>query len=143
MLLHARRLATRAVPMAHLSPHMRRGVVTKWHVAVGSRVQVGDLLYDVRVDQLAADGHAVDMEVEAHEDVFVARLLLGEGHEAAPNTPIALVVDHEEELPAARQDVVDEAKLAHIVDSTGYFMWQGYVRRSEDATAMCSPKTQG
>lgn len=105
---------------------MTTGTLTKWYVEVGSHVAVGDLLYDVRVDKLTEDGGAVEMEVEAHEDVFVKELVVAEGQQARPNETIALVVEEADDLSADRVEV-----------SEAQFMWQGYTKRQADASGMC------
>jgi len=133
--LRARGLAVRSVPMAPLSPVMSSGQITRWHVREKDHVRVGDLLYDVRVDRLTVDGLPVDMEVEAHEDVYILATLVREGESVAPSTAVALAVDEEDEL-GDRLLSSDEIRALEQRDQHS-FMWQGYVRNVKDGTGMC------
>lgn len=134
-------LALRAVPMAPLSPVMRTGTLTRWHVAVGDHVRVGALLYDVTVDRLTLDGDApVEMEVEAHEDVYISALLVREGESVAPSAAVALAFDHEEELLATRAPPSRDELALLTQREEHQFMWQGYVRNAQDGGGMCDKK---
>lgn len=137
-----RMLSLRAVPMAPLSPVMRTGTLTRWHVAVGDHVRVGDLLYDVTVDRLTIESDTpVDMEVEAHEDVYVSALLVREGEKVAPGAAVALAFDHEEELIAAKNSTPSREEIALLTQREEHqFMWQGYVRNAQDGSGMCEKK---
>ncbi|KAJ1637052.1 hypothetical protein T492DRAFT_955894, partial [Pavlovales sp. CCMP2436] len=93
-ILGGRSLATRAVPMAPLSPVMRTGTITRWHVAVGQHVGVGDRL-------TLENDTPILMQVEGHEDVYITAILAQEGEVVAPKVCVALAVDMPEELGAA------------------------------------------
>jgi pyruvate/2-oxoglutarate dehydrogenase complex dihydrolipoamide acyltransferase (E2) component len=115
---------------------MREGTITRWHVGKGDRVQVGDLLYDVRVDRLTAESdRPVDMEVEAHEDVYISALLVREGESASPLTAVALAVDEEDELAASLPDRDEIERMSKRDEHL--FMWQGYVRNASEGSGMC------
>lgn len=127
--------------MAPLSPVMRTGTITRWHVAVGDHVRVGDLLYDVTVDRLTTESNIpVDMEVEAHEDVYISALLVREGESVAPSAAVALAFDHEEELLTAHAAPSPEELERLIKREEHQFMWQGYVRNAQDGSGMCDKK---
>lgn len=130
-----RALATRAVPMAPLSPAMRSGLITKWHAREGDFVPVGGLLYDVRVDRLTDELTEIDMEVEGHEDVFISSILVREGERAQPGLAVALAVDEEKELGGVRLSNEEIRALAKRDEHQ--FMWQGYVRNKSDSSGMC------
>ncbi len=94
------------VLMPSLSPTMETGTLTKWLVAAGDSVSIGDLVAEIETDKST-------MEVDAQEDGTVLELLVAEGSENIPiNTPIAILeIDGDEmSIPASPPpEVVTEA----------------------------------
>ena len=85
------------VLMPSLSPTMETGTLTKWLVAAGDSVSIGDLVAEIETDKST-------MEVDAQEDGTVLELLVAEGSENIPiNTPIAILeIDGDEmSIPAS------------------------------------------
>ncbi|HJQ60016.1 MAG TPA: biotin/lipoyl-containing protein, partial [Vineibacter sp.] len=81
--------------MPALSPTMTEGKLAKWHVKEGDKVASGQVICEIETDKAT-------MEVEAVDEGIVGRLLIAEGTEAVKvNTPIAVLVEEGEAVPAA------------------------------------------
>lgn len=73
--------------MPALSPTMEEGVLAKWNVKVGDRVNAGDVIAEIETDKAT-------MEVEAVDEGVVEALLVEAGAEGVKvNTPIARLSD--------------------------------------------------
>lgn len=84
--------------MPALSPTMREGTLSRWLKAEGDRVRSGDVIAEIETDKAT-------MELEAVEEGILGKLLVAAGTEGiAVNTPIALLLEEGETLPAG--DVV-------------------------------------
>mmetsp|Transcript_15905 Transcript_15905/g.31915 ORF Transcript_15905/g.31915 Transcript_15905/m.31915 type:complete len:360 (-) Transcript_15905:3634-4713(-) len=88
-----RRLCTAAaaafdlVRMPALSPTMTHGTVMSWCKAEGERVQAGEVLAQIETDKATVD-------FEAHDDGFVAKILVPAGDDqVAVGTAIAVLVE--------------------------------------------------
>jgi pyruvate dehydrogenase E1 component beta subunit len=83
------------VLMPALSPTMEQGKLAKWLKSEGDHVKAGDVLAEIETDKAT-------MEVEAVDEGVLARILVPDGAEnIAVNTPIAVIAEEGEELPAA------------------------------------------
>lgn len=81
--------------MPALSPTMTEGKLARWIKKEGDVVTSGDVLAEIETDKAT-------MEVEAIEDGVLGRILMPEGTEGVPvNTPIAILVEEGEAVPAA------------------------------------------
>ncbi|MFT8417341.1 MAG: pyruvate dehydrogenase complex dihydrolipoamide acetyltransferase [Acetobacter sp.] len=81
--------------MPALSPTMTEGKIARWLKKEGEAVSNGDVLAEIETDKAT-------MEVEAIEDGIFGRILVPEGTEGvAVNTPIAILVEEGEAVPAA------------------------------------------
>ncbi len=81
--------------MPALSPTMTEGKLAKWHVKEGDKVSSGQVICEIETDKAT-------MEVEAVDEGIVGRILIAEGTEAVKvNTPIAMLVEEGEQVPAA------------------------------------------
>ena len=81
--------------MPALSPTMTEGKIARWLKKEGDTVSNGDVLAEIETDKAT-------MEVEAIEDGIFGRILVPEGTEGvAVNTPIAIMVEEGEAVPAA------------------------------------------
>jgi pyruvate dehydrogenase E1 component beta subunit len=81
--------------MPALSPTMTEGKLAKWHVKEGDKVSSGQVICEIETDKAT-------MEVEAVDEGIVGRILIAEGTEAVKvNTPIAMLVEEGEPVPAA------------------------------------------
>jgi len=79
------------VKLPKLSMQMEVGTLVEWHVAESDEVREGDVLGEVESDKAIG-------EVECAEDGVVRRILVPEGDEAEPGTPIAIVADADEDI---------------------------------------------
>jgi hypothetical protein len=76
-------------------------------------------------------GGAPVLEIESHEEGFLARILLAEGEDAAPDEAIAVIVEREEHVAPIR-DAFDAARAAAagrpiLLVEAGTFAWQAYL----------------
>lgn len=70
---------------------MEEGSVATWAVEEGQHIDVGQILCEFTTDK-------VDTEIEAEQSGYVARLLVSEGETVSVGTPIAILVEDEDEL---------------------------------------------
>ncbi|MGV6847191.1 MAG: pyruvate dehydrogenase complex dihydrolipoamide acetyltransferase [Marinibacterium sp.] len=85
--------------MPALSPTMEEGTLAKWLVKEGDTVSSGDLLAEIETDKAV-------MEFEAVDEGIVGKLLIPEGTEGVKvNTPIAILVEEGEDIPAGPSSV--------------------------------------
>ncbi|MFE3835593.1 pyruvate dehydrogenase complex E1 component subunit beta [Pseudogemmobacter sonorensis] len=83
------------VLMPALSPTMEEGTLAKWLVKEGEAVKSGQILAEIETDKAT-------MEFEAVDEGIVGKLLIAEGTAGVKvNTPIAVLVEEGEEVPAA------------------------------------------
>src|SRR6056297_2099690 len=97
--------------MPALSPTMEEGTLAKWLVKEGDEVSSGDILAEIETDKAT-------MEFEAVDEGTVGKILVEEGTEGVKvNTPIAVLVEEGEEVPAesgnGSSDAAPEAGKAH------------------------------
>jgi pyruvate dehydrogenase E1 component beta subunit len=79
--------------MPALSPTMEEGTLAKWLVKEGDSVSAGDVIAEIETDKAT-------MEFEAVDEGIMGRILVAEGTQAvAVNTPIAVLVEADEEVP--------------------------------------------
>ena len=80
--------------MPALSPTMEEGTLAKWLVKEGDSVNSGDILAEIETDKAT-------MEFEAVDEGVIGKILIEEGTEGVKvNTPIAILVEEGEDLPA-------------------------------------------
>jgi pyruvate dehydrogenase E1 component beta subunit len=81
--------------MPALSPTMEEGTLAKWLVKEGDTVSSGDIMAEIETDKAT-------MEFEAVDEGVVGKILIAEGTEGVKvNTPIAILVEEGEDVPAA------------------------------------------
>ncbi|MFD3191069.1 pyruvate dehydrogenase complex E1 component subunit beta [Sedimentitalea sp. HM32M-2] len=80
--------------MPALSPTMEEGTLAKWLVNEGDTVSAGDILAEIETDKAT-------MEFEAVDEGIVGKILIAAGTEGVKvNTPIAVLIEDGEDLPA-------------------------------------------
>jgi pyruvate dehydrogenase E1 component beta subunit len=90
--------------MPALSPTMEEGTLAKWLVKEGDTVSSGDIMAEIETDKAT-------MEFEAVDEGVVGKILIAEGTEGVKvNTPIAILVEEGEDVPAADAAPAAEAK---------------------------------
>src|SRR5215468_5843305 len=82
------------VLMPALSPTMTEGKIARWIKSEGEAVRTGDVLAEIETDKAT-------MEVEAVDEGVLAKIVIPEGTDhVAVNTPIAVIADNGEDVPA-------------------------------------------
>lgn len=71
------------VTMPKLSPTMEEGTIVKWHKAVGSFVEAGDVLMEVATDKATVEYNALD-------EGYLRKILVADGKGAQVNQAIAI-----------------------------------------------------
>jgi len=80
--------------MPALSPTMEKGNIASWKVAVGAKVNVGDVMAEVETDKAT-------VAFESVESGFIAKILVGDGAQDVPvGTPVAVLAENEEDVKA-------------------------------------------
>ncbi|OUD10715.1 pyruvate dehydrogenase complex E1 component subunit beta [Marivivens niveibacter] len=80
--------------MPALSPTMEEGTLAKWLKKEGDTITAGDIIAEIETDKAT-------MEFEAVDEGVMGKILIEEGTEAVKvNTPIAILVEEGEEVPA-------------------------------------------
>lgn len=82
------------ITMPALSSTMKEGRVVSWLKNEGEEVEAGEAIMVVESDK-------ADMDVEAFEDGFIAKILVGEGESAPVGDVVALLVSEESEIASA------------------------------------------
>ena len=78
--------------MPALSPTMKEGNLTKWHVKIGDQIKAGDLIAEIETDKAT-------MEIEAVDEGKITDLLFKAGDEGIPvNSAIALLENNKKEI---------------------------------------------
>ena len=118
---------------------MTSGTIMHWRVAEGEQLPESglDIAFSVRPTGLTddpEDGSPI-LEVESHEEGFLARILLAEGESAAPDEAIAVVVEREQDVEAV-QAAFAVGQSRPFVEA-GTFAWQAYLAAGEQGRA-CS-----
>ncbi|HRJ62292.1 MAG TPA: biotin/lipoyl-binding protein, partial [Azospirillaceae bacterium] len=81
--------------MPALSPTMTEGKLAKWLKNEGDAVKSGDVIAEIETDKAT-------MEFEAVDEGVIGKILVAAGAEGvAVNTPIAVLLEDGESLPAA------------------------------------------
>lgn len=106
------------ITMPALSSTMKEGRVVSWLKSEGDAIEAGEAIMVVESDK-------ADMDVEAFEDGFLAKILTDEGETAEVGAIVALVAASEDEIeavaaggassaaaPAAEEAAVEEAPAA-------------------------------
>eukprot|EP00285_Hemiselmis_virescens_P005740 CAMPEP_0173383634 /NCGR_PEP_ID=MMETSP1356-20130122/6197_1 /TAXON_ID=77927 ORGANISM="Hemiselmis virescens, Strain PCC157" /NCGR_SAMPLE_ID=MMETSP1356 /ASSEMBLY_ACC=CAM_ASM_000847 /LENGTH=151 /DNA_ID=CAMNT_0014338589 /DNA_START=12 /DNA_END=463 /DNA_ORIENTATION=- len=70
---------------------MKEGKIVQWTKDVGDKVSAGDVIMVVESDK-------ADMDVEAFEDGFLAKILVPEGESAPVGSTVALIAETEAEI---------------------------------------------
>lgn len=80
--------------MPALSPTMEEGTLAKWLKKEGDTISAGDIIAEIETDKAT-------MEFEAVDEGIMGKILIAEGTENVKvNTPIAVLVEDGEEVPA-------------------------------------------
>ena len=127
------------MPMPRLSPTMTSGTLMRWHVSEGAELPEGgaDVLLSVRPVGLTDDpddGSPI-LEVESHEEGFLAHILLHEGEDAEPDVAIAVICESEADIGTLHEAYSRDCGVLMVEPAT--FAWQAYLAAGEVGRA-CS-----
>lgn len=87
------------VEMPKLSDTMEEGVIAKWNVKEGDKVQSGDIIAEVETDKAT-------MDVEVFDDGTILKILAEEGDAVPLGQPMAVIGEEGEDI----SDILEEAK---------------------------------
>ena len=94
--------------MPALSPTMEEGTLAKWLVKEGDAVKSGQIIAEIETDKAT-------MEFEAVDEGIVGKILIAEGTAGVKvNTPIAVMVEEGEAVPAASAGKVAAAPVPTV-----------------------------
>ena len=99
------------ITMPALSSTMKEGRVVSWLKSEGDAIEAGEAIMVVESDK-------ADMDVEAFEDGFLAKILTGEGETAEVGAPVALVAASEDEIAAVAAGGVSDSSASLVVEET-------------------------
>ena len=89
--LSSLRMAAIEVAMPALSSTMKEGKIVAWNKQVGDKVEMGDVLMVVESDK-------ADMDVEAFEEGYLAKIITPEGGTQTVGASVALLASSPEEI---------------------------------------------
>ena len=146
--IFARATGTRAklpphklMPMTRLSPSMTSGKLLRWRVEEGAALPESgsETICDVLPTGLTDDPDDGDpvLEIEAHEEGFLARILLKEGDVARPDEAIAVVVEDAADIARVSEAYAAAASGPALLVEPATFAWQAYLGSGE-STRQCS-----
>jgi len=92
-------------PMPALSPTMETGSISSWAIGEGDSFGAGDVLCAIDTDKASVD-------FEAQDDGVLAKILQQPGVEVAIGTPICVVVEEADDVPAFSDFVAPETEAA-------------------------------
>ena len=132
------------MPMPRLSPTMSSGALVRWHVVEGQPLPDAgmeptcDVLPVGLTDDADVEADPPTLVIESHEEGFVARILLAEGHSAAPDEAIAVICEREEDIETVRAayDALGDSGRKQLLVEPATFAWQAYL--AGPATRECS-----
>lgn len=79
------------ITMPALSSTMKEGKVVTWLKSEGESIEAGEAIMVVESDK-------ADMDVEAFEDGFLAKIIIGEGEMAPVGEAVALIAESQDEI---------------------------------------------
>jgi len=91
--------------MTQLSPTMTEGRIARWLKKEGDSLESGEVMAEIETDKAT-------MEMEVVDEGILHKILVPEGATVAVGTPIAIIREEDEEVPADYQPAVGEAPQA-------------------------------
>ena len=120
------------ISMPALSSTMKEGRVVSWLKNEGDSIEAGEAIMVVESDK-------ADMDVEAFEDGYIAKILVGEGETAPVGADLALVAAEEADIEAvasgagaAPAAAAEEAPAAEAAPAAGECMDWLYLSNEMD-----------
>jgi pyruvate dehydrogenase E2 component (dihydrolipoamide acetyltransferase) len=97
--------------MPALSSTMKEGKVVTWLKNEGDEIEAGEAIMVVESDK-------ADMDVEAFEDGFLAKIIVGEGEIAPVGEAVALIAATADDIAAVAAGGLGEAAAAPVTSAT-------------------------
>lgn len=122
----------KVIPFPKFSPSVSAGRIVEWYKAEGDEVESTELIFAAEVQELSPDIEGAKvLDVEAHDDGFLARVVVGDGEEAAANSAVAVLVEEREHIAFFRSE--DGEKLIadlpeDVTLGTNPFLWQAFLK---------------
>lgn len=129
---------------------MRNGTIVRWALSEGDELPSAgsEVAVEVQANGLTEEWSAPPgtssspvMEVEIHEEGYVAKLLVHEGETANPDEAIAVIVETEQGV-APIQAAFSPGGLHYSPSlptvEPATFAWQAYLRSDQVGPAQCS-----
>ena len=91
--------------MTQLSPTMTEGRIARWLKKEGDTLESGDVMAEIETDKAT-------MEMEVVDEGVLHKILVPEGATVAVSTPIAVIAEDGEEVPADYQPTLEAAPEA-------------------------------
>ena len=98
----------------------------RWLIGIGDEIDDMEVACEVETSELTddpEDGSRI-LQIEGHEDGFLAAVLVPEGATARPDEAIAVIVDSVEHVEAFRE--YKQSTLPIVEPAT--FAWQAYLK---------------
>jgi pyruvate dehydrogenase E2 component (dihydrolipoamide acetyltransferase) len=93
------------VQMTQLSPTMTEGRIARWLKKEGDTLESGQVMAEIETDKAT-------MEMEVVDEGIMHKILVPQGATVAVGTPIAIIREEDEEVPADYQPAAGEAPQA-------------------------------
>jgi len=93
------------VLMTQLSPTMTEGRIARWLKKEGDALESGDVMAEIETDKAT-------MEMEVVDEGVLHKILTPEGATVPVGTPIAVIAEDDEEVPADYQPAAEAAPVA-------------------------------
>jgi len=125
----------RLMPMPRLSPSMRTGTLQRWIPSVGDEISSMNVMCEVATSELTEDPEdngedgVIILEVESHEEGYLAKILLPEGEAAECDIAIAIVCESDTDVPAFADYPTDRREVEPAT-----FAWQAYLKNVPSKT---------
>mmetsp|Transcript_13381 Transcript_13381/g.21231 ORF Transcript_13381/g.21231 Transcript_13381/m.21231 type:complete len:189 (+) Transcript_13381:57-623(+) len=121
------------MPMPRLVPAMEKGVISKWLIAEGDLVAVGDLVCEIDVEHLTSELPQATLLIETHESGYLAKKLRKEGETVSVDLAIAVFCEEAEHVAEfSKYKVSSEVSLNSGAGSGSgkgrLFCWQAYLK---------------
>jgi pyruvate dehydrogenase E2 component (dihydrolipoamide acetyltransferase) len=120
------------IEMPKLSDTMEEGVIAKWNVQEGDKVESGDVIAEVETDKAT-------MEVEVFDAGTILKILVGEG-DAVPLGQIMAVVGEEGEDISDILEVGDSAEKAEVKEKPQEDKGQPSEEKAQETKKKAAPE---
>jgi pyruvate dehydrogenase E2 component (dihydrolipoamide acetyltransferase) len=124
----------KVIPLPQLSPSFQTADLEAWHKSEGDYVDMHELIFDVSTDSLTDTDEEVRwMEIESHEEGFLARIFVHGGAEnVEPGKPLAIMVEEETDIAVFANMTADQFESSADFTTNGDFLYQAYTKKKPE-----------